>query len=418
MELRRVVVTGLGGVSPFGIGIKKMMDGLYDGKSAVVSQKHQWETHLNDLNCWVGAPLSEELPTKSIPRALRKTMGPTAMMALLASQEAIKDAALPEADFGIGRTGVAFASSIGSIESWTRYLNEYIANASLKGTTSCSFFQVMSHTCAANIAHSLGIKGRVISPDCACSSSTQAIGLGYETIKYGLQDAMLCGGADELSAIVCGSFDMLNATSYKYNDEPSKTPRPFDADRDGTVCGEGGGCIVLESEERALERGVPILAEVIGFSTSSNGTHLTQPHSDSIEECMKTALKSANLTVGDIDYINAHATATLIGDAVEAGAIRSLFGERTLPVSSFKGHMGHTLGASGALELAASILMMKSGKIIPNLNFTAAGEGCEGLDYVDSLRQADIEIFMKNSFAFGGINSVLILKRYGVINEQ
>jgi 3-oxoacyl-[acyl-carrier-protein] synthase II len=221
---------------------------------------------------------------------------------------------------------------------------------------------------------------------------------------------MLCGGADELSAIVCGSFDMLNATSFRYNDEPSKTPRPFDVDRDGTVCGEGAGCIVLESEEMALKRGARILAEVIGFSTSSSGTHLSHSESDSIESCMKAAIESAGLSVDDIDYVNAHATGTVIGDIAEAGAIRSLFGERSLPVSSFKGHMGHTLGASGALELAASILMINKGKLIPNLNFTAPGEGCEGLDYIDGLRQIDTKIFMKNSFAFGGINSVLILK--------
>ena len=228
MELKRVVVTGLGAVSPFGIGMTKMMDALYAGKSGVVSQKHLWEKDIKGLNCWVGAPLGEELPRKDIPRSLRKTMGPTAMMALMASREAVEDAALPKTVFGSGRAGVAFASSIGSIESWTRYLDEYSRNASIKGTASGSFFQVMSHTCAANLALSFGIKGRVISPDCACSSSTQAIGLGYETIKYGIQDTMICGGADELSAIVCGSFDMLNATSYRFNEEPSKTPRPFD----------------------------------------------------------------------------------------------------------------------------------------------------------------------------------------------
>lgn len=417
MALRKVVITGMGAISPFGIGINPLMEGLYSGHSAVISQKEKWEAQINDLNCWVGAPVKEPLPSKSISRQYRRTMGPTAIMALLAAQEAIKEAQIPEACFVSGKTGVSFSSTTGSAESLTAYFKEFFSNSSLKNISSGAFFQVMSHTCAANIAHALNIKGRVISPDAACSSSAQAIGLGYEAIKYGQQEIMLCGGSDELNAIVCGSFDLLNATSCRFNDKPTETPRPFDRDRDGTVCGEGAGCIVLESEESAIKRGVPILAEVAGFSTSSDGTHLAQPHGRSIMKCMKDALDNANLTPDDIDYINAHATGTILGDIAEAEAVREVFGGKNVLVSSLKGHIGHTLGASGALELSASVRMLNDGTLVPTLNLKYPGEGCEGINHVTEIQRRRINIVVKNSFAFGGINSVLIMRRYGKKND-
>ncbi|MCC6544397.1 MAG: beta-ketoacyl-[acyl-carrier-protein] synthase family protein [Nitrospirae bacterium] len=413
MSLRKVVITGMGAISPFGIGVKPLMEGLYAGQSAVVSLKSEWEEQVKDLNCWVGAPIKESLPSKSISRQYRRTMGPTAIMSLLAANEATGEAGISETVLTSGRTGVSFSSSTGSAESLTQYFKEYFSSASLKNISSGSFFQVMSHTCAANIAHALNIKGRVISPDAACSSSTQAIGLGYEAIKYGLQDFMLCGGSDELDAIVCGSFDLLNATSCRFNDRPTETPRPFDRDRDGTVCGEGAGCIILESEESAIRRGAVILAEIIGFSTLSDGTHLAQSHSDSIVRCMENALDNSNLTPKDIDYINAHATGTIQGDISEAGAIRKVFGGRGVPVSSLKGHMGHTLGASGALELAASVRMLNDGVLIPTLNLKNPGEGCnDGVNHLMELKRVQITTFLKNSFAFGGINSILVIRRY------
>lgn len=412
MALRRVVITGLGAISPYGIGIRPLMEGLTAGSSSVISQKKEWEEKIHDLNCWVGAPLKEPLPSKTIPRQYRRTMGPTAVMAFLAVQEAIHNAQMPESTFLSGRTGVSFSSSTGSAESMTTYFKEYFESSSLKNITSGAFFQIMSHTCAANIAHALNITGRVISPDAACSSSAQAIGLGYEAIKYGQQDTMLCGGSDELNAIVCGSFDLLNATSSRFNDRPGETPRPFDRDRDGTVCGEGAGCIVLEAEDVAVKRGAHILAEVIGFSTSSDGTHLAQPHSKSIAKCIKDALDNAEIAPDEIDYINAHATGTVLGDMAEAEAVREVFGGRPY-VSSLKGHIGHTLAASGAVELSASVMMMNSGLLIPTLNLDTPGEGCEGINHVTGIQKGSIITFVKNSFAFGGINSVLIIRRYG-----
>ncbi len=413
----KVVITGVGAVSPFGAGFPKMMEALYAGSSAVVSLKEQWEQQVAGLNCWVGAPLKEPLPSQEIPRQYRRTMGPTAIMAVFAAKEAIQHARIPDAFFSNGRTGVSFSSTTGSAASLTAYYKEYFAGAFVKNVSSGGFFQVMSHTCAANIAHFLNIRGRVISPDAACSSSAQAIGLGYEAIKYGIQDMMLCGGSDELNAIVCGSFDLLNATSCRYNGDPSETPRPFDRDRDGTVCGEGAGCVILESEVSAIKRGAPILAEVAGFSTSSDGSHLAQPHSTSIAQCMREALTSANMAPEEVGYISAHATGTLLGDAAEAQAIHEVFGGGKTAVSSLKGHMGHTLGASGVLELSASFKMMNDGILIPTLNLKTPGEGCGDIDHVTELRKCRINAFAKNSFAFGGINSVIIIKRYGADND-
>lgn len=417
MSINKVVITGSGAVSPFGIGMDTLMKNLYSGSSAVTSLKEQWENKISDLNCWVGAPVREELPIKSIERKSRRTMGNTAIMGVLAAKEAINDSKLSDDLFLSGRCGVSFSSTTGSTDALSGFFQEYFANASLKNVSSGLFFKVMSHTTAANVAHALNISGRVISPDAACSSSAQAIGLGFESIKYGIQDVMLCGGSDELHAIVCGTFDLLNATSYRYNDSPSETPRPFDKDRDGTVCGEGAGCIVLESEESALSRGVPILAEIIGFSTLADGSHLAQPHSESIAKCIRNALDNAEIKPEEVDYISAHATGTLLGDTAEAEAITRVFGEKNVPVSSLKGHIGHTLGASGVLELAASLQMMEKGKLVPTLNYNTAGEGCEGLDHISGVRDKKINVIMKNSFAFGGINVVLILRRYNKNND-
>ena len=223
---------------------------------------------------------------------------------------------------------------------------------------------------------------------------------------------MLCGGADELHALVSASLDLVNACSSHFNDQPTRTPRPFDRDRDGTVCGEGAGALILESEECARDRGVEILAEVAGYATTSDGTHISQPHRESITACIREALVRSALDPGALDYVNAHATGTLAGDKAEAEALRSVFKEHRVAISSLKGHFGHTLGASGALETVASLAMQKDGYMIPSLNLEAPGEGCGGLDHVTTLRRGNVERFAKNSFAFGGINSVLILTRY------
>jgi len=409
--VRRVVITGTGAVSPYGVSVGTLMENLFANRTAVRSMREQWEPKIRDLSCWVGAPVMEPLDPKSIPRKFRRGMGPTAIMALLASQEAIGHARIPESAFSSGRMGVSFASTTGSALSMEQFFMEYFQKAEIKNLPSGIFFQIMSHTAAANIAYAYNICGRVISPNAACASSSQAIGLGFEAIQQGHQDIMLCGGADELHPVVSACFDLVHACSYKYNDEPTRTPRPFDRDRDGTVCGEGAGAVILESEESALQRGTPILAEILGFATMADGTHMAESHTQSVKFCMKRAIENAHGEPGDIEYINAHATGTEVGDRAEAEAIRELFGDHAVPVSGFKGYLGHTLGASGVLELIICLKMLDQGRIIPTRNLDNPGEGCEGIHHVIALEERKIKTFVKNNFAFGGINSVLVLRR-------
>jgi 3-oxoacyl-[acyl-carrier-protein] synthase II len=223
---------------------------------------------------------------------------------------------------------------------------------------------------------------------------------------------MLCGGSDELHVTTSASFDMVQAASFKYNDNPTSTPRPFDKDRDGTVCGEGAGCIILESETSAKRRGVEILGEVIGFATNASGIHMAHADDESIVHCIKDALLSAELKPDEVDYINAHATGTVIGDGSEAEAIKQVFNKLNVPVSSFKGHFGHTLGASGVLELIVVLRMMETDTLIPTLNLDEPDDQCRGIQHVQNIETKKINIIIKNSFAFGGINTVLIIKRY------
>lgn len=412
MSIKKVVITGYGAVSPFGVGVQIMLDNLLSGNSAVVNMKNEWKNEVEDLYSWVGAPLQEDLNDKSIPRKFRKNMGKTAIMSYIAAREAIELAEISEDILKSGRMGVSFGSSTGSVASTEYFLRTQFEHQSTRKLASGVFFQIMSHTSAANIAQGFNIRGRVISPNCACSSATQGIGLGFEAIRNGQQDIMLCGGSDELHVMTNASFDIVQAASCRFNDTPKLTPRPFDKDRDGTVCADGAGCVILESEESAIARNAEILGEIIGFSTSSSGKYITHSDVDSIIKCMNHAIEDANITSENIDYINAHATGTQVGDISEAVAIEHVFGLKTVPVSSFKGHLGHTLGASGALELIACFNMINQGKIIPTKNLDKPDEKCAGLNHIKKIYDAKVELFIKNSFAFGGINTVLIGKRY------
>jgi 3-oxoacyl-[acyl-carrier-protein] synthase II len=280
----------------------------------------------------------------------------------------------------------------------------------LSRLTAMKFFQCVSHTAAMNVAQYLGIKGYVMATSAACASSLQAIGTGYDLIRMGKQDVVLCGGSEELHPTVTASFDILFATSTGYNDDPQRTPRPFDSKRDGLVCGEGSGMVALEEYERALERKAGIYAEIIGYDTGGSGDHVSQSDKDSIVSCLRRALASAGVSSREIDYINAHGTATRHGDEVEAQAISEVFGD-AVPVSSLKGHIGHTLGASGALELIVSLGMMRNGVISPTLNLDTVDEGCKGICHVRKPLPRDVKTLMKNCFAFGGINAALVCRR-------
>jgi len=405
--LKRVVITGIGAVTPFGNGIAALMKGLEEGRSAV-RRMEGWEEYTG-LRSLVGAPV-EMRDEKRIPRQKRRSMGRMSIFAAQAAEEAIADAGITLEQEDRWRMGCVIGSTMGSAKSINDAFEIMLPNKDLSHLNSTMFFQCMSHTAAANVAQYLGINGSIMATAAACASALHAIGVGYDLIRLGRQDVLLCGGAEELHPTVTGSFDILYATSAGYNDRPEQTPRPFDKDRDGLVCGEGSGILVLEEYERAVKRKVRIYAEIAGFSTTANGLHVSQSNRESMVICMREALRDAGLMQSDIDYINAHATATVQGDQEEAEAIGKLFGN-SAPVSSLKGYIGHTLGASGAIELEASLKMMEQGVIYPTRNLEAVSPDCVGINHVSTPVKKEIRNLLKNGFAFGGINAALVCRK-------
>jgi 3-oxoacyl-[acyl-carrier-protein] synthase II len=408
--MRRVVITGIGVVSPFGYGAKALMDGFEKNRSAV-RYMEGWDIY-KGMRSHVGAP-SEMKDEKKIPREKRRSMGVLSIFAVQAAEQALADADIPFIEIPRLRTGCVVGSTMGSAKSITEVFETMLPDRDLGQLGSSLFFQCMSHTASANVAQYLELNGYIMSTAAACASALHALGVGYDLIRTGRQDIMLCGGAEELHPTVTGSFDVLFATSSMYNQRPHMTPRPFDRDRDGLVCGDGSGILLLEDLDRALSRGAKIYAEVVGYSTGGNGSHVSQSNSASMVRCMKDALNEAGLEPGNVDYVNAHATATIQGDKEESDAIRELFGD-SVPVSSLKGHIGHTLGASGAIELIASLLMMERSVIYPTLNLENIDPECDGIMHVREKIPKDIRVLLKNGFAFGGINATIACRKYEI----
>lgn len=404
----RVVVTGIGIVSPIGNDATAVVESLRSLRSGIRTVE-SWRG-IDGLSSHV-AGLCEGLDLQAaIPRRFRRSMGRVAQLASFATGRAIADAGLEESFVHGGRVGLAVGSTTGSPASTLDYYAN-ILGPGVRANKSTGFLQVMSHTCAANVALAYGIHGRVWSPSSACTSGSQAIGLGYETLRAGLHDVMLCGGAEEVHYTTAATFDLVAAASSRYNDRPHETPRPFDKDRDGLAVGEGAGILVLERLEHARARGASILGEVIGFATTCDGEHITSPAPDAMAACMREALASADVDVSGVDYINAHATGTEIGDIAEAQATASLFGDR-VPLSSTKGYVGHTLGACGAIESIFSLLMMQHGFVAPTLNLQNVDPRCQGLWHVQQPESRSLRVVMNNNFAFGGINTALLFRAF------
>ena len=407
MERRRVVVTGMGAVSPFGMGVETLVESILDGRSGV--RRVPELEHYEGLGSLVAAPV-EGIDPKTIPRKHRRTMSPMSVYATLATEEALRRAHLGKEHCAGGDMGVAIGSSVGSTISTQQSYSDFFNFNSLEKMRSTGFFKIMNHSCAANVSHALGITGRVLAVSSACSTSCQTIGYGAEMVAFGRQEVMVCGGAEEYHPLITATFDIMNASSRAFNRHPERTPRPFDRDRDGVVCADGCGVVILESLESARQRGVPVLAEVAGFATVSDITNMVNPSADYMEICMHRALEDAGLTPDRIDYINAHATGTDQGDRAESEAVGRVFGPRT-PVSSLKGHMGHTMAASGALEIVAVIELMNRGCIPPTLNLENVDPGCAGIRHVTAVEFEELSCILKNNFAFGGVNSSIVLRR-------
>ena len=405
--MKRVVVTGMSGITSLGETAEQIFEQFAQGKSGI-RYMPDWEIY-PDLRSKLAGPVESFTVPKHFNRKVTRGMGRVALMSAVCAEKALEDAGLLHADIlKSGDAGVAFGSSAGSVDA-VREFGSMLIEHNMSQLNATTYIRMMSHTSAVNMTVYFGLKGLTLPTSSACTSGSMAIGQAYEAIKYGKQTVMIAGGAEELSAAGSAVFDVLLATSVQ-NDRPETTPRPFDAGRDGLVVGEGAGCLILEEYEHAQARGATIYAEIVGYGSNTDGQHVTRPDSEMMGRCMQLALKDAQLTAADIDYVNAHGTSTDQGDIAESQATARILGKK--PISSLKSYFGHTLGACGAIEAWLSIEMMRRNQLVPTLNLDQIDSACGDLDYIVSdMRSAETQMMMSNNFAFGGINTSLIFKR-------
>ncbi len=404
--MRRVAITGMGAISPFGRGVAELVSGLAENRSAV--------KYLDRLADYEGlrtrvAALVPGVEDRDIARSKRRSMSRQSIFAVLAAREALGQAALPESQFAGGRYGVAVGTTISSLDTCENFFADHLLDKSFLRMKTSLFFKTMNHSAATNVAQYFGLNGRLLAPAAACATGCQAVGYAYEMIVSGAQDAMVCGGTEEFHPLSAATFNLMNAASFRYNEKPEQASRPFDSKRDGVVCGEGAGILVLEEFDTAVKRGAKILAEIIGFATLTETGSIAEPSSGAMQQCMLEALAQAGVKPEDIDYVNAHATATEKGDIAEAQALAGIFADK-VPVSSFKGHLGHTLAASGGLETIATLKMMQRGELWPTRNLDEVDPQCVGPDIFSGIRRGDFKLALKNNFALGGVNCCLIVK--------
>lgn len=405
--MKRVVVTGMAGITSLGETADQVFSQFEQGKSGI-RYMPDWEVY-TDLRSKLGGPVEAYTIPKHFNRKVTRGMGRVALMSTVCAEKALEDAGLlNDPILSSGQTGVAFGSSAGSVDAIGEFGSMLIDN-NMNKLNATTYIRMMSHTSAVNMTVYFGLKGLTLPTSSACTSGSMAIGQAYEAIKYGKQTVMLAGGAEELSAAGSAVFDVLLATSSQ-NEHPEKTPRPFDAKRDGLVVGEGAGCLILEEYQHAKARGAKIYAEIIGYGSNTDGQHVTRPDSEMMGRCMQLALSDAQIPADRIDYVNAHGTSTDQGDIAETQATARVVGKK--PISSLKSYFGHTLGACGAIEAWLSIEMMQRSQFIPTLNLDEIDAACGDLDYiVKQSRNMHADIIMSNNFAFGGINTSLIFKR-------
>ena len=406
--LRRVVVTGIGGITAFGRDWASIQAGLAHGKNAV--QRMNWAEQFPELEAQLGAPIPHYTPPAHWTRKQLRSMGRGTQMAVDAAEQALADAGLLHDDcIKNGRMGVSAGSSVGSTKD-VGVMGDLVLHGNARHFNANTYVRMMPHTVPANIGIFFGLTGRIIPTSSACSSGSQGIGYAYEAIKYGLIDLMLGGGSEEFCPSEVYVFDSLYAASRR-NEEPHLTPRPYDTARDGLVIGEGAGILVLEELEHARARGAKIYAEIVGYGANSDGSHITQPQQDTMRRCMEMALKEAGITPQQVGYVNGHGTATEKGDIAETLATEAVFGY--IPMSSQKSYFGHTLGACGALESWFSIEMMNSNWFAPTINLDHIDPLCGKVDYIrHEGREIHTDYVMNNNFAFGGVNTSLVFKRW------
>lgn len=405
---RRVVITACSAITPIGYQKNDIIDSLRQGKSGVKP--------LRDDGLLTDHIYSKVFGTVDYPidygfaRKDTKTMGPVAYYACKVAGDVLAASGLTQDFITSGRLGVSFSSTHGSPTVQRNIYKTFFSNlqSEFSSIGAVDYLKSMVHTTAVNITRMFGITGRVIASSTACTTSSQSIGLGYEMVKYGMQDAMICGGADEYDTTTVAVFDNLLACSVDFNESPERTPRPFDSKRDGLVVGEGGAAVLLEEYESAKARGADIIGEVIGFACNNNGGDLILPNLDGITATLRLALEDANIKPKDVDFISAHATATKMGDVIESQAIDKVYGSKPW-VAGLKSYMGHTMGTCGAIELILSLYMMEQGFLAPTLNLETVDERCAMLRHVREVTETETRIAAIQNFAFGGVNTCLLI---------
>lgn len=407
--MKRVVITGMSLVSALGNTPDDAFERLHTYENCVDYQSDldQYEK----LTTRLAARVKNFTKPEHFTRKITRSMGTVAIYATACTEEALKDAGLLNDEIiTSGKTGVSYGSSSGSLDAIMDFYSMSV-NHEVKNLNSGSYLKMMPQTTAVNISVYFKTTGRLIPTSTACTSGSMGIGAAYEAIKSGQQTVMIAGGAEEYHPTQVAVFDTLYATSAK-NDTPKLSPSPFDKNRDGLVIGEGAGTLILEEYEHAKARGAKIYAEIIGYATNTDGTHITNPNSETMAIVMKQALENAKISPDEIGYVNAHGTATVQGDIAETQATRSVF-NRKVPISTIKSYTGHTLGACGAIEAILSIKMLENNWFCPTLNLNEIDENCGELDYIKGEgRKIDTNIIMTNNFAFGGINTSLIIKKF------
>ena len=409
---RRVVITGSSAITPIGHGRDPIVESLLKGVSGVKPLRDD-ELVGRFIHSKVYGTVDYPI-NYDFKRQFRKTMGPVAYYACQVAKEVLEQTGLPEDFITSGKMGVAFGSIHGSPTVQRDIYRTFFGALDKKAYQTIGavdYLKSMVHTTAVNITKMFGITGRVISSGTACTTSSQSIGYGYESVKFGMQEAMLCGGADEYDTITVAVFDNLLACSTAFNNEPARTPRPFDKLRDGLVVAEGAGAVMLEEYEFARKRGANILAEVIGFACNNNGGDLILPNLTGITNTLKLGAENAKINPQDVDLVSAHATATKMGDIIEAQAIDAVFGNHPYVVG-LKGYMGHTMAACGSIETILSLYMIQEGFIAPTLNLEEIDERCAMIKHVQKLIEHPVKIAAIQNFAFGGVNTILLIKKF------
>ena len=398
-----VVITGMGAVSPYGRGVASFWEGLLAAKNCMHTVKEL--ESLPMVNTKVAATVPDD-DYSFIPRKYRRSMSRMGRYAYCAAQEALQQAGY---DTAPDQLGFFMGSTLNSISVWME-LTGYSQGAHLELIKTSDFLQIMNHSPLAAVCQALKINGPAMGGCEACSTGLMNMGLGFLAIRQGLVKQALCGGTEEYHPMFSACFDIMQATSKNSNDNPSAACRPFDASRTGLVVSEGCGLVFMETKKNALERGASILAEVLGFYANTETENMAYPSVETLKKCMEGALQSAHVAAHKVDLLNAHATGTIAGDIAETQAAYAVFGP-TLRINSLKGHLGHTMGASGSLESVACIEMLNNQKILPTHNLKQVDEHCATLQYNAPVTPPPLNIIMKNSFAIGGNNCSLLLRR-------